>query len=130
VVQLREYREGDELRQIHWKQTARQRQPIVVDRQRRAEVPVFFVVDPRLEDPLDHEQRNEFEETVSQVATGVVRRLEQGHEVGLVVGREVIPPVRSARKMAFLMRPLAEVQPVRADDLTVSNLIETAQGRS
>jgi len=31
VVQLRQYREGDDVRQMHWKQTARQQQPIVVD---------------------------------------------------------------------------------------------------
>jgi uncharacterized protein (DUF58 family) len=47
VVQLRPYRDGDDRRQLHWKQTARQQTPIVVDRQKRAERPVYLVVDPR-----------------------------------------------------------------------------------
>jgi uncharacterized protein (DUF58 family) len=115
VVQLRGYREGDDVRQMHWKQTARQRRPIVVDRQRRAAAPAVFVVDSELADPLDAEQRRGFEVHVSEVATAVARRLEQGEEVGLVVGRTVVPPVRSIRRMASLMRPLAEVQPTRRD---------------
>jgi len=130
VVQLRGYREGDDVRQMHWKQTARQQQPIVVDRQRRAASPVFFVVDPRLSDPLDPELRNRFEGLVSEVATGVVRRLERGQEVGLVVGRDVVPPVRSPRRMARLLRPLAEVQPVRADDPAAAAAGVPAKGRS
>ena len=32
ITQLREYRDGDELRQVHWKQTARQQRLIAVDR--------------------------------------------------------------------------------------------------
>jgi uncharacterized protein (DUF58 family) len=127
VVQLREYREGDELRQMHWKQTARQRRPIVVDRQRRAESPVYFVVDPGLKDPLDPDQRNRFEELISQVATGVVRRLERGHEVGLMLGRDVVPPIRTISRMAFLMRPLAEIQPTRADEFVESGPVAAEQ---
>jgi uncharacterized protein (DUF58 family) len=115
VVQLRPYRDGDDRRQIHWKQTARQQTPIVVDRQKRAERPVYLVVDPRVEDPNDQDLRARFELMVSDVATGVVRRLEGGEAVGLVVGRTVIPPVRSSNRAARLLRPLAEVQPLPAD---------------
>lgn len=126
VVQLRGFREGDDTRQLHWKQTARQQRPIVVDRQRRAASPVYFVVDPWLADPADPAARDRFEELVSEVATGVVRRLERGEEVGLVVGREVVPPVRARRKAAALLRPLAEVQPLRRDS-TVGADMDTAR---
>jgi uncharacterized protein (DUF58 family) len=112
VVQLRGYREGDDTRQLHWKQTARQQRPIVVDRQRRAATPAFFVVDPVLDNPSDPAQRRRFEELISEIATGVVRTLETGAEVGLVVGRDVVQPVRERRRAAVLLRPLAEVQPV------------------
>ena len=115
VVQLRTFREGDDTRQMHWKQTARQQQPIVTDRQRRAADPVFFVVDPRLSDVADPVLRDRFETMLSEVATGVVRRLERGDEVGLVVGEEVVPPERSTRRAARLLRPLAEVEPHRLD---------------
>jgi len=112
VTQLRDFHEGDELRAIHWKQTARQQHLVVVERQRATEKPVFYVVDPRLEDPTDPHQLERFEHLVSEVATGVVRRLREGIRVGLVVGSNVVPPVRSVRRAPMLLRPLAEVQPV------------------
>jgi hypothetical protein len=115
VVQLRPYRDGDDTRQMHWKQTARQQRPIVVDRQRRAATPVLFVVDPRLSDPTDPALRARFERMVSEVATGVVRRLERGDPVGLVVGRTGVQPVPSPRLLGRLLRPLAEVQPQAAN---------------
>ena len=112
VIQLRDYRDGDDRRQLHWKQTARQQRPIVVERQQREERPVVLVVDPRVVDPEDPSVRDRFEHMISDVATGVVRRLERGAAVGLVVGQAVIPPVRTASRACQLLRPLAEVQPL------------------
>jgi uncharacterized protein (DUF58 family) len=112
VTQLRDFHEGDELRAIHWKQTARQQHLVVVERQRTTENPVFYVVDPRLDDPTDPRQLERFERLVSEVATGVVQRLREGIRVGLVVGSLVVPPVRSVRRAPMLLRPLAEVEPV------------------
>jgi len=111
VTQLRDFREGDELRALHWKQTARQRRLVVVERQRATEKPVFFVLDPRLEDPSDPRQRDRFEHLVSEVATGVVQRLREGVPVGIVVGPVVVHPVRTSRRAPILLRPLAEVVP-------------------
>ena len=114
VVQLRDFREGDDRRQLHWKQTARQQRLIVVDRERRAERPVVLVVDPRVDDPEDPRTSERFEHMISDVATGACRRLERGEAVGLVVGEIKIPPVRSPARAARLLRPLAEVQPLPA----------------
>ena len=115
VTQLRDYREGDEVRAMHWKQTARQQRLVVVERKRATEKPVFFVVDPRLEDSTDPEQLERFEHLVSEVATGVVRRLREGIRVGLVVGGLVVPPMRGIRRAPMLLRPLAEVEPCSAN---------------
>jgi uncharacterized protein (DUF58 family) len=117
VVQLREYDEGDDRRQLHWKQTARQQRPIVVDRQRRSEEPVFLILDPRADDPSDSATRERFEYLVSDVATAVVRRLETGHPVGLVVDRTVVSPVRSPSRSGRLLAALAEVQLRPVDDV-------------
>jgi uncharacterized protein (DUF58 family) len=125
VVQLRPYRDGDDTRQMHWKQTARQQRPIVVDRQRRAAAPVYFVVDPRLSDPADPSLRARFEGMISEVATGVVRRIERGEPVGLVVGRSVIHPVPSTRPLGRLLRPLAELQPQPAGGAPPASLLRT-----
>jgi uncharacterized protein (DUF58 family) len=114
ITQLRDYREGDEVRSMHWKQTARQQHMVVVERQRATEKPVFYVVDPRLEDPTDPQQLERFERLVSEVATGVVRRLREGVRVGVVVGPLIVPPVRSVRRAPMLLRPLAEVEAMAA----------------
>ena len=110
VSQLRDYRDGDDHRQLHWKQTARQQRPIVVDRQHAAEGPIYLVLDPRVPDPDDPRTRDRFERSVSEVATVVVARLGREAPVGLVVGSDVIPPVRSGRQAGRLLRPLAEVE--------------------
>jgi uncharacterized protein (DUF58 family) len=115
VTQLRDYREGDEVRSMHWKQTARQQHLVVVERQRATDKPVFYVVDPRLRDPADPKQLDRFEHMLSEVATGVVRRLREGVRVGLVVGPLVIPPVRNIRSARMLLRPLAEIEATSMD---------------
>jgi len=110
VSQLRDYREGDDHRQLHWKQTARQQRPIVVDRQHAAEGPIYLVLDPRVPDPDDPQTQARFEHSVSEIATAVVGRLRREAPVGLVVGPTVIAPVRNARQSGRLLRPLAEVE--------------------
>jgi uncharacterized protein (DUF58 family) len=136
VTQLRNYRDGDEIRALHWKQTARQQRLVVVERQRASEQPVFFVLDPRLSDPSDDEQRERFERIVSEVATGILQRLHEGARVGLVVGTTIVQPVRTMRQAPALLRPLAEVevQPLSAAppaEITVARRIEYSEsGRS
>jgi len=114
VTQLRDFRDGDEVRAMHWKQTARQQRMVVVERQRATEKPVYYVVDPRLEDPTDPYQLERFERLVSEVATGVVRRLREGIHVGVVVGPLVVPTVCSIRRARMLLQPLAEVKAISA----------------
>ncbi len=115
VTQLRGYRVGDDHRQLHWKQTARQQRPIVVDRQRPGESPAYLVLDPRLADPDDPGQRARFEEEVSEVATAAVQRYRSGRAVGLVVGSTVVPPRRAPAGLGRLLAPLAEVEAVREE---------------
>jgi len=115
VSQLRDYRDGDDHRQLHWKQTARQQRPIVVDRQHAAEGPVYLVLDPRVSDPKDPDLQQRFEVLVSEMATSVVHRLRRMAPVGLVIASTVVPPVRDPRQSGRLLRPLAEVQPVGLD---------------
>jgi uncharacterized protein (DUF58 family) len=112
ISQLRDYRDGDDHRQLHWKQTARQQRPIVVDRQHAAEGPVYLVLDPRVSNPDDPQIRQRFEHLVSEVATAVVHRLRRTAPVGLVISSTVVQPVRDPRQSGRLLRPLAEVQPV------------------
>ena len=116
VTQLRLYRDGDERRQIHWKQSARQQQLIVVDRQAPAAEPLFLVLDPRVEDVQDPVALERLEEEISQVATAAAERLRRGEPVGLIIGSRVVPPVLQISRGHLLMRPLAEVGASPMDD--------------
>ncbi len=115
VTQLRVFRSGDERRQIHWKQTARQGRLIVMDRQAKAEAPTFLVVDPRLSDPADPVLRERFEHLLRSAATAVVQRLARGEAVGIVLGALRVPPVDGSGQAGKLLAPLAEVQPQAPD---------------
>ncbi|MCP4895706.1 MAG: DUF58 domain-containing protein, partial [bacterium] len=108
--QLREFIEGDERRQIHWKQTARQQRLITADRQRPVSEPVFLVIDSLVNDPLDPAVRARFEQLVSRAATAVIRRTSRGEGVGLMIGGRLVEAVNSPRRAASLLRPLAEVK--------------------
>jgi len=130
VSQLRDFRDGDDHRLLHWKQTARQQRPIVVDRQHAAEAPVYLVLDPRVPDPKDPAARARFETAVSEIATAVVGRLRRAAPVGLVVGPIVVPPVRTSRQSGRLLRPLAEVELTVLDAGGPADPIGHAVGRT
>ncbi len=131
VTGLREYRDGDEQRQIHWKQTARQERLVVVERQRLDRAAAYLVIDPRVPDPEDRTTRHRFERLVSRAATAVISRLRAYQAIGLVVEDMVIPPVNQPSQAAALLRPLAEVQLRRRrpeDALPPANLVGTISG--
>jgi uncharacterized protein (DUF58 family) len=111
VTSLRTYHEGDELRQIHWKQTARQAQLVVTERQRQTRRSGYVVVDPRVDAPDDPQVRARFELLVSRAASTVVRRIRRSEAVGLILGGKVIPPVDLVSQAGLLLQPLALVQP-------------------
>lgn len=115
VRELRDYRDGDERRQIHWKQSARQGRLIAVDREAMAPDPLFVVVDPRLPEGADEGSRDRLEALISEAASMVVARLENALPVGVVVGRRVIGPLTGMESLDSLMRPLAEVEPLPAE---------------
>ena len=110
VRQLRSFREGDEPRSIHWKQTARQQELITVEREAQVHEPLFVEVDPTVPDPGDPEWQELLERVVSAAAALVVERLEAGLPVGVVVGREVAGPVSTMSHLDVVMRPLALVE--------------------
>jgi len=116
VRELRDYQDGDEPRQIHWKQTARQGRLIAVDRETTARDPVFVVVDPRLPERAGALWRDRLETMISEAAAVIVTRLEQGLPVGLVAGRQVVGPLAGLESLDPLLRPLAELEPLTTDD--------------
>lgn len=101
---VREYRAGDPVRQIHWKQSARQRELLI----RLPEPDTQWVVDLRLNtDPAAYTSAESFEHAVSVAATDGLRRIRAGNSVRLLVGTaEPQTCVNSSQ----LMRALAFVR--------------------
>lgn len=112
VQQLREFRPGDDRRDVHWKQTARQQRPIVMERRERRLSSRFLVLDrelPRRDDPI---LLARFEDLVSEVATAALDALRRGEGVGLVLGGTVLPPATGVAHTRRLLEALALVEAV------------------
>ncbi len=116
VDQLREFHAGDDRRDVHWKQTARQQRLIVVERRERAMPLRFLVLDRQLPRREDGTLLLRFEDLVSEVATAAVDRLRHGEPVGLVIGGAVTPPQAGKRQARRMLEQLALVQPVGPGD--------------
>jgi len=112
VELLREFHSGDDRRDIHWKQTARQQRLIVMERRDPRDPARFLVLDRQLPRRDDIQLLDRFEDLVSEVSSVALRRLAHGDSVGLVVGGAVIPPGRGGVQVRSILRTLALVEAV------------------
>lgn len=111
VFQLRDFHEGDEYRQVHWKQTARQQRMISVDRRRPVDTPLVLRLDPTVSTVHDQAVLRRFEARVSALTTAILRRLDRGEGVALAVGETVYPEQHTRGGARELLEPLATVAP-------------------
>jgi len=112
VEALREFRPGDDRRDIHWKQTARQQRFVVMERRERSLPSSFLALDRQLPRRNDAELLRRFEDLVSEVASSALDELHRGRAVGLVIGGTVTPPGSGQLQARRLLERLALVQPV------------------
>jgi len=111
VEWLREFRAGDDLRDIHWKQTARQGRVIVMERRERERRRRYLVLDPRVPRPEDPETLRRFDDLVAEVASVARKLVQAGEAVGLVIGAQVIPPAWGPEHLRRLLAALALAEP-------------------
>lgn len=108
---LRDYRQGEDRRQIHWKTTARRGTPVVRENegltQREVEV-VFCDWSSRPVSPAD------FEHGVSKTAGLLTALAQQGWRVGLQTREGRVPAAAGAAHVDTMLALLAVVQPHRA----------------
>lgn len=112
VEHLREFRPGDDRRDIHWKQTARQQRPIVMERRERAAPSRYLVLDRQLPRRDDARLLDRFEDLVSEVASAALAQLRHGESVGLVLGGSVTRPGTGSAHARILLEQLALVEAV------------------
>lgn len=112
VEHLREFRSGDDRRDIHWKQTARQQRLIVVERRERRTQSRYLVLDRQLSRRDDALLAERFEGLVSEVAAVAVSELQRGRAIGLVVGSAVLSPSAGPSQARLILSQLAMVRAV------------------
>lgn len=99
VADIRAYRPGDRIRDVHWPTTARVGRPMVVVRDRAATAPVW--VEVREEPGVDWEQ------AISRATGAVLEASMRGEAVGLRAGHRAWPPRAGERWRRELLLALA-----------------------
>ena len=110
IRNLREALPGDDPRDIHWPQTARQGSPIVRERDSEETRSAVVVLEGG---------ESGFEEAVSEAAGAVLDLLGRGEQVGLAAGELYLPPADGRRQRQALLGALAEAVPARVSPLAL-----------
>ncbi len=111
--ELRHYQQGDDIRTIDWKATARLRSPYVRTYDEERERPVLFVVDQR--SPMFFGSRRAMKSVAAAEATalGAWRTLDAGDRVGGVVFNEsevvLVRPHRSQTRVLHLLQEVVRL---------------------
>lgn len=109
-VLIREYHQGDDVRRIHWRSTARTG-ALMVRREERARDPIVTIVLDNRARAYGHDGDDRFEWAVSAVASLGVQLLAAGFDVKLVFadGSVLSPPRGSTGRDDVILEHLAEV---------------------
>ncbi len=108
---LRGFRQGDDPRGIHWKQTARTGEMIYMERESEESRRLAILFDNGVGALADEDERQRFERLVSEAATTAVDHLEHGFEVELVTRDRRVPFGTGRRHRYALLETLALVEP-------------------
>ena len=107
ILKLREAVPGDDPRDIHWPQTARQGRPIV--KERASELGREIVVHLETARPATAGAGWDaaFEEAVGEAAGLVLKFLSRGERVGLLCGDQFVPPAMGPLHRSTVLTALA-----------------------
>ena len=112
--QLREYREGDSLRQIDWKATARMRRLISRDYQDERDQQIVFLLDCGRRMRTRDGELSHFDHTLTAVLLTAYVALREGDATGLLTfaGEERwLPPRKTGAALDELLQALYDLQP-------------------
>ena len=111
---LRGFRQGDDPRGIHWKQTARTGELVYVERQAESGRRLSILLDNGIGHAADAADVERFEGLVSEAATAAVDHLARGYEVELVTRDGRLVYGGGPRQRQAVLETLARVEPVPA----------------
>jgi uncharacterized protein (DUF58 family) len=101
---LREYRPGDDPRDIHWRSSARLSRPVVREYERRAARALWVQLD------VSAPPGEGAEASVEVAAALVARAVERGRPVGFVAGPRVVDPASGPAHLETILDVLARVE--------------------
>ena len=116
---IREYREGDNPRRIHWRRSAASGQLMIREMAGTRDPQLWCVLDTQI-DPRRKADSDRLELIISAAATVICDGLEKGLRVGLVCNGDpllVLPPGGGRHRRTRLLRELALRGPNRTDAL-------------
>ncbi len=109
---LRGFRQGDDPRGIHWKQTAKTGSMVYMERESEETRRLSILFDNGIGRLAEGEDRERFERLVSEAATTAVDYLGRDFEVELVTRERALPFARGRRQRTAILELLAVVEPV------------------
>lgn len=111
LMSLREFRSGDDPRHIHWKQTARTGELIVIRHQAETGRRLTVVLDNAVGELEDEARAARFERLVSEAATAAVHALARGTIVELITREVHLPFAGGAAQRQRILETLALLEP-------------------
>jgi uncharacterized protein (DUF58 family) len=100
---LRDYRWGDDARDIHWRSTARRAKPVVREYDRDVSDTLWYCLD------LQAEPNERAESAVEIVASLCAQASAQGRRFGLAAGDSIVPPAVGVGHLERILDALARV---------------------
>jgi len=108
---LRGFRQGDDPRGIHWKQTARTGAMVFMEREAVTGRRLSIVFDNGVGELSDESDEQRFERLVSEAATAAVDYLARGYLVELVTRDRIVGFGHGGRQRRALLEALALIEP-------------------
>lgn len=133
--QLREFHDGDSLRQIDWKATARQHRPIVREYQDERDQQILFLLDCGRRMHSQDGERSHFDHALNACLLLTYVALRQGDAVGMATFASEQPrflaPLKGSEQLNRLLNTVYDLQSTRlpADYAAAASLVLARQHR-
>jgi uncharacterized protein (DUF58 family) len=112
---LREYRDGDDRRMIHWRSSARFGRMLVREYEEEAQQRATIIVDNALPAGADEKLVNALEDAISLAASLAASYVGLGYAVRLIARGESIPFSTGEAHLTRILRALALLKTLRGD---------------
>jgi uncharacterized protein (DUF58 family) len=122
LLGLRDYRQGDDPRRIHWKHSAKTGNLVYQEHETEESRRLLILLDNAV-DPLDEARSRIFERRVSEAATAAVDFLDNGYEVALRTRDQHLPFAGGRHQRLLILEALALVEALGEQGETAPPLV-------